>query len=884
MGCSYSKCCGYSEPSKTAGIEDRRLMAGEDDMPHPQDGYAMQKIKSQGSKKNKHLQNGNHKSSFKGHEQPQSRSNPTPAPALQSAMKGAKKNNSAPTTTTTQPKKNNGPPQPPPPRGPGPNIPRMPPPKQGAPPPGQKMGAPPPRPGGPPPKNQALNRVDAIEESRTVESRDIRFRYAYLSQRGRYPDDPYKANQDAYCVHESLVHKSEPNRQASSLDGFFGVFDGHGKDGDGCAQFAKKELPIQLEAELRKAREEVNANNGPHGPTHELNKDQIQQALLRAHVETNKKLHKEPSIDDSLSGTTAISLYFHGRRNRITIANVGDSRAVLGQKEVREGAPSRGGAGLKAFPLSRDQTPYRRDERKRVRACGARILSLDQLEGLEPINDESQSEASGDDDFILGEEIDEDGDPPRVWAQNGEYPGTAFTRSIGDAMAEDLGVFAEPEMLTREICPEDKILVLASDGVYEFLTNQSVIDICAKFGDPLEACRAVVAEAYELWLQYELRTDDITIICIFIDEVRMNYDRRSSLGNAPMHHGSANAPNGSSRSGNNHQGGEEDGDLVDNVALTAEGLKPVRKKVSKEKSKEIAKLKEMGKSMRFVSEEDAAFDWRKLATKKTDEEKKGIAEAIKASLMFRNVNDEQREMIFSCMESVDVKAGTWVIKQGTAGDRFYIIDEGKFEVRILPDGQEDTDGEGGNIVHVYEGSRKMNAHPSFGELALMYSAPRSASIVAQTDGHLWALHRSAFRQILVQAQDDRKELKKVLGDIPYFQYLDTDGINKLAAIMDEVTYGRGETVCDQGRPGKALFVVKSGSAYTTKMVQGTTVRGTVRTGKYFGDEIFSGDGTYGMSVMTLGNMTCWTLDAEVMNKTMGPLLKGGKSGGDGGSD
>jgi hypothetical protein len=46
-----------------------------------------------------------------------------------------------------------------------------------------------------------------------------------------------------------------------------------------------------------------------------------------------------------------------------------------------------------------------------------------------------------------------------------------------------------------------------------------VIDICAKFNDPLEACRAVVAESYELWLQYELRTDDITMICIFIDEV-----------------------------------------------------------------------------------------------------------------------------------------------------------------------------------------------------------------------------------------------------------------------------------------------------------------------------------------------------------------------------
>ena len=62
------------------------------------------------------------------------------------------------------------------------------------------------------------------------------------------------------------------------------------------------------------------------------------------------------------------------------------------------------------------------------------------------------------------------------------------------------------------------MLVIASDGVFEFLTNQSVIDMCLKFQDPLSACRAVVAESYELWLQYELRTDDITMIAIYIDE------------------------------------------------------------------------------------------------------------------------------------------------------------------------------------------------------------------------------------------------------------------------------------------------------------------------------------------------------------------------------
>lgn len=540
------------------------------------------------------------------------------------------------------------------------------------------------------PYNRAKDRIDAIDKSRTIDCGGIKMTYAYLSQRGFYPDDPFKANQDAYAIKNGLLK--------GKMDALFAVFDGHGKDGDGCAIYAKRNLPTHVSNLLERTKPKKGAKNG------ELNREQIQTALLRAHVETNKGLHKNPNIDDTLSGTTAISCYFHGFRNRITISNVGDSRAIIGQ-EVRSGQrrTNEPGAGrsLKAFPLSRDQTPYRKDEKARVKAAGARVLSLDQLEGLEPILEDGDDDAG----LELGEELDEGGDPPRVWAQSGDYPGTAFTRSIGDSVAEELGVFAEPEMLTREVTPEDKIIVLASDGVFEFLTNQSVIDICAKFTDPLEACRAVVAEAYELWLQYELRTDDITIICIFIHEVKPCERRDSMTGMVPLNEQNQVAL------------GPVSDDDVDNKTLTTEGLRPVRKHASKETSKALAKWKELGKHT--IKENDADFDWKKLATEKTDEEKRSIANAIKASVMFRNVSPEQREMIFACMESVDVKKGTWVIKQGTVGDRFYIVDEGQFEVRIIPDGQEDDMGHGGNIVHVYEGSRAKNAHPTFGELALV---------------------------------------------------------------------------------------------------------------------------------------------------------------------
>ncbi len=641
-----------------------------------------------------------------------------------------------------------------------------------------------------------LRTVDASEAAKEIICGGLRLRYAFFSQKGYYPDDPNKANQDAYSILENFGGRG-------SNDAFFAVYDGHGRDGDLCAQFARDKIPGHLAKHFNKYKEKESRNHAQdlqHLATRkndstfdpllhvELSKDQFQQAALKAHVECNQAMHQDPSLDDSLSGTTAISVFFHGRRNRITVCNVGDSRAIVGKQD---------GRALKALPLSRDQTPYRKDERARIKAKGARILSLDQLEGLEPINE--QDDSSNEEDLELGEELDEGGDPPRVWSPNGDYPGTAFTRSLGDSMAEDLGVFAEPEMLTRDLKPEDRLIVVASDGIYEFLTNQSVVDICAKFTDPLEACRAVVAESYELWLQYELRTDDITIIVIFVDQLlEANMMAREYVTSSIRDLGVSKVMQD-----------DDEEEFVE--VMPEEGLRPVRTRMTKEKAQEIEKLKAKALNEEDYQEEmNREVDLSKMYNEKTASEKARIADAIKTSVMFRNITDDQRELIFGVMEHIPVTAGDWVIKQGSVGDRFYIIDEGHFEVRIVGDGETD-DGNGGALIHVYEGSVAKHLHPCFGELALMYSAPRSASIIARSDGHLWGLHRSAFRQVLAQAQGTRKELQKTLSSITIFKGLGEAELKTLAAAFDEIAYGRGENIVEQGHFGETMFVITSGA-------------------------------------------------------------------------
>eukprot|EP00538_Stauroneis_constricta_P006489 CAMPEP_0119563802 /NCGR_PEP_ID=MMETSP1352-20130426/24788_1 /TAXON_ID=265584 /ORGANISM="Stauroneis constricta, Strain CCMP1120" /LENGTH=740 /DNA_ID=CAMNT_0007612471 /DNA_START=425 /DNA_END=2644 /DNA_ORIENTATION=+ len=700
-------------------------------------------------------------------------------------------------------------------------------------------------------QQKALRKIDQSEKPEEIVCGGLRLRYAFLSQRGYYPDDPHKPNQDAYSISTRFGNQD--------TDAHFAVYDGHGRDGDLCAQFARDKMPSYLtrhinrhkqkEAQKHKNQlERMAAASNPDEPFNPLNhvelgKDQMQQACLKAHVECNQAMHQDPSLDDSLSGSTAISVFVHGKRNRITVCNVGDSRAVVG-KANPGGSPD--SKTFKALPLSRDQTPYRKDERIRIKATGARILSLDQLEGLEPITNEDSQNEEG--ELELGEELDEGGDPPRVWSPNGDYPGTAFTRSLGDAMAEELGVYAEPEMLTRDIRPEDRVIVLASDGIFEFLTNQSVIDICAKFTDPLEACRAVVAESYELWLQYELRTDDITIIVMFVDTVAdasrmdrtyvtsslrdMQYQKQISMGRMPV-------------------------EKEEEQAVGTEGLRPIRVRMTKEKAQAIEKLKrDVLEDEDYTALMNQEVDLDELYTEKSSAEKARIANAIKTSVMFRNVTEEQREMIFGVMEPIPVKKGTWVIRQGTVGDRFYIIDEGKFEVRILGDGERD-DGTGGTLIHVYEGSVAKNAHPCFGELALMYSAPRSASIIARSDGHLWGLHRSAFRQVLAQAQGTRKELAVTLGKISMFAELEQEEINKLAASFDEIAFGRGENIIEQGHFGDSMFVITSGTCELVRVIGGQPKSSTLKAGDYFGNEVIIDQQKYGSTVVSLQTITGW---------------------------
>ncbi|KAF2283025.1 hypothetical protein GH714_043392 [Hevea brasiliensis] len=653
--------------------------------------------------------------------------------------------------------------------------------------------------------------------SRTVKvpSANYELRYSYLSQRGYYPDALDKANQDSFCIHTPFG--SSPD------DHFFGVFDGHGEFGAQCSQFVKRKLCENL---LRGTKFHVDAVEACHS----------------AFLTTNSQLQAD-SLDDSMSGTTAITVLVRGRT--IYVANSGDSRAVIAERRGNE---------IAAVDLSIDQTPFRADELERVKLCGARVLTLDQIEGLK--NPDVQ---------CWGNEEDDDGDPPRLWVQNGMYPGTAFTRSIGDSIAETIGVVSNPEIVVFELTPHHPFFVLASDGVFEFLSSQNVVEMVEKYKDPRDACAAIVAESYRLWLQYETRTDDITVIVVHVDGLTDSAVGQSTCPGSFLQPPipqvvevtGSESPLTFSWNSRNHR---------------------VRHDLSRARLRAIESSLENGKIWVPPSP----------AHRKTWEEEAHIERALHDHFLFRKLTDSQCHVLLDCMQRVEVQPGEVVVKQGGEGDCFYVVGSGEFEVFAT---QEEKNGEVPKVLQRYT-AEKLS---SFGELALMYNKPLQASVRAVTSGTLWALKREDFRGILMSEFSNLSSLK-LLRTVDLLSRLTILQLSHIADSLSEVSFSDGQTIVDGNEGPSALYIIQRGQVRLTfdAHILGSPNVGSLKSdnqkednnlmsgkmlslekteGSYFGEWVLLGEDIGSLSAVAVGDCMCSILTKENFDSVVGPLTK-----------
>ena len=204
------------------------------------------------------------------------------------------------------------------------------------------------------------------------------------------------------------------------------------------------------------------------------NPNNIPEAFRNSYVSANTELDHQ-AFDPSLSGSTCCTVIFNG--TKVLCGNAGDSRAIkVGFPENRQ--------FLDVEALNIDHKPDLPEESERILKAGGRIDAFrDQYNGGEQIG------------------------PMRVWLKHQDLPGLAMSRSIGDKVAQSVGVSPIPEVKEFTINPNDRFIVIASDGVWEFLSNEEVARIILPYYEqnaPEAAANALVKASYKKWKQVSL--------------------------------------------------------------------------------------------------------------------------------------------------------------------------------------------------------------------------------------------------------------------------------------------------------------------------------------------------------------------------------------------
>ncbi len=149
----------------------------------------------------------------------------------------------------------------------------------------------------------------------------------------------------------------------------------------------------------------------------------------------------------------------------------------------------------------------------------------------------------------------------------------------------------------------------------------------------------------------------------------------------------------------------------------------------------------------------------------------------------------------------------FVIRQYDDGDYLYVVDEGKLEcTKSFKKGEKPT------FLKVYVPGE------AFGELALLYNAPRAANIQCLTDSILFALDRATFNHIVKDAAiKKRNRFEDFLSKVELLDTMDPYERAKIADVIKTAMFAKGDYVIREGDSGKTFYFIQKGTAVATKL-------------------------------------------------------------------
>lgn len=268
---------------------------------------------------------------------------------------------------------------------------------------------------------------------------------------------------------------------------------------------------------------------------------------------------------------------------------------------------------------------------------------------------------------------------------------------------------------------------------------------------------------------------------------------------------------------------------------------------------------------------------------KTAEERQLMEKALQSNSNVKtmvSLGPEQLKKLIDIAWKETVQAGTELIKQGDLdADYFYIVQSGKFEVYV-------TDQSAGKSAEQAAAApvTTIAAGGSFGELALLYFAPRAATVKASTPAVVWIIDRKNFKEILQTASVAvSAHFVTYLSKVEFFNCLQKEEMTEVAKNLESMKFEQNETIFSQKEIGNSFYILIEGTVSIIK--DGKELKkltGTESTPVIFGEMALLNNEPRAATIKVVdGPATALTLDKQSWDMLLGPLdeiKKRGKTG------
>ena len=251
---------------------------------------------------------------------------------------------------------------------------------------------------------------------------------------------------------------------------------------------------------------------------------------------------------------------------------------------------------------------------------------------------------------------------------------------------------------------------------------------------------------------------------------------------------------------------------------------------------------------------------------KTQEQIQRIKTSVIHSFLFGNLDPKDLEVVINAMEEKVFQKGENIINQGEKGDCLYFVEEGKLNCYKKTASEQSP-----KLVKEY------GPGDAFGELALLYNAPRAATITAESDKVItWVLDRETFNHIVKEAaQKKREKYENFLKKVEILSSIEPYELMQISDALKTATFKKGDYIIKEGEMGDVFYILEEGTCEATKTLEPgkpDTIIKEYSVGDYFGERaLIKGEPRAANIIASSETVKVISLDRTSFKRLLGPI-------------